>query len=229
MDRHVDALAVEIEDADTGCEIDGDLRMPGDEFRNARHQPAGAEGRQDGEVEHAAGAEFARAPRWLRCLGTWGTVAGLVSLAFETVAGSTLHCSTTAPVTYDIAGYSDTDITWTALGEITDLGQGYGRTYNIVTHAPIDTAQVIEKKGGYKLGTVELLMAWDQSDAGQDLLRTASADNSILTFKLTKQGGDIRYFTAQVSKFVENFGTVDNVVVGAVTLLLQKNVVHSPA
>jgi len=181
------------------------------------------------ELEHAAGAAFARAPRWLRCLGSWGTAAGLVSLAFETVAGSTLHCSTTAPVTYDITGYSDTDITWTALGEITDLGQGYGRTYNIVTHAPIDTAQVIEKKGGYKLGTVELLMAWDQSDAGQDLLRTASADNSILTFKLTKQGGDIRYFTAQVSKFVENFGTVDNVVVGAVTLLLQKNVVHSPA
>lgn len=181
------------------------------------------------ELEHAGGTAYARATRWLRCGGTWGTAAGLISLGFETVAGSTLSCTVTAPVTYDLAGYSDTDIVWTEIGEITDLGQGYGREYNIVSHAPIASSQVVKKKGGYNLPQVELALAWDQSDAGQDLLRTARNDNSILTFKLTKQGGDKRYFTAQVSKFVENFGTVDNVVVGMVTLLFQKDIVSDPA
>lgn len=154
---------------------------------------------------------------------------GFAVLNFETVAGSTLACSIAAPASYDQAGYSASSMVYTNIGEITDLGSGYGKTYNVVAHAPIASAQVTEKKGGYKLGTPELVMAWDQSDAGQDLCRTAADDNSILTFMLTKQGGDVRYFTAQVSKFVENFGTVDNVVVGAVTLLMQKPIVRDPA
>ena len=36
-------------------------------------------------------------------------------------------------------------------------------------------------------------------------------------------------FQAQVSKFLENMGTVDNVVQGAMTLLLQKDIVYNPA
>ncbi len=181
------------------------------------------------ELEHVDGALFAWAPKWLRCGGTWGTLAGLVSLSFETVAGSTLHCTVTVPSSYDLTGYSDTDIVWTAIGEITDLGSGYGRQYNVVSHAPISSAQVTQKKGGYTLPPVDITMAWDQSDSGQDLCRAASLDNSILTMKLTKQGGDKRYFTAQVSRFVENFGTVDNVVVGMLTLLPQRNYVSDPA
>jgi hypothetical protein len=59
------------------------------------------------------------------------------------------------------------------------------------------------------------------SDAGQDICRTAAdSQTQVLSIKITKQGGDIRYFTAQVSKFVENFGTVDNVVQG---------MIHAPA
>lgn len=150
-------------------------------------------------------------------------------MSFETVAGSTLACSVAVPATYDEAGYGASSMTYTNIGEITDLGSGYGRTYNTVSHAPIDTAQVTQKKGGYTLAPIDVTVAWDQADAGQDLLRTAANDNSILTFKLTKQGGDIRYFTAQVSKFIENYGTVDNVVVGMLTLLRQKNIVMNPA
>lgn len=148
-------------------------------------------------------------------------------LNFETVAGSTISVATAAPATYDAAGYGA--LSYTEVGEITDLGNGLGRTYNTSTHSPIKTRQVIEKKGSYRLGTLELMMAWDQSDAGQDLCRAASLDDSILSVKITKQGGDIRYFTAQVSEFTENFGTVDNVNQGKMTLLRQKDVVYSPA
>lgn len=150
-------------------------------------------------------------------------------MTFETVAGSTLGCSVAVPSTYDEAGYGASSMVYTNIGEITDLGTGFGRAYNIVSHAPISSAQITEKKGGFKVGTVKMKMAWDQSDAGQDLCRAASVDYSILTFKLTKQSGDIRYFTAQVSEFTEDFGTVDKVVEGMLTLLLQKTIVYNPA
>lgn len=149
-------------------------------------------------------------------------------MTFETVAGSTLAVSAAAPATDDVAGFAA--LSWTLVGEITDLGGGLGREYNIVEHAPIASAQVTQKKGGYKLPQMELVMAWDQSDAGQDLMRTAALDaDDIVSIRITKQSGDIRYFRAQVSKFVENFGTVDNVVQGMVSLLRQTNTVYNPA
>lgn len=149
-------------------------------------------------------------------------------MGFQTVAGSTLACSVTAPATYDSAGYGA--LTFTTIGEITDLGGNLGRDYNIVSHSPVATSQVIEKKASYKLGSQDIVLAWDQSDAGQDLLRTAANDpDDVLSFKLTKQNGDIRYFTAQVSKFLENFGGADSVNQGMVTLLRQTDVVMSPA
>jgi hypothetical protein len=154
------------------------------------------------------------------------TAAGMF-LSFETVAGSTLSVSVTAPATFDVAGYGA--LGYTLVGEITDLGQGLGRKYNIVEHAPIASRQRIEKKASYSLGSMEYMMAWDMNDAGQDLCRAAALDDSVLSIKVTKQGGDIRYFTAQVSEFVENFGTVDNVVQGKMTLLRQKDVVYNPA
>lgn len=148
-------------------------------------------------------------------------------MSFETVAGSTLAVSVAAPATFDIAGYGA--LTYTAVGEITDLGSGLGRDYNIVSHAPIASAQVTQKKGGFKLPNIDLVMAWDMSDAGQDIMRASALDNSILSVRIVKQGGDIRYFTAQVAKFVENFGTVDNVVQGQVSLLRQRDTVNNPA
>lgn len=148
-------------------------------------------------------------------------------MAFETVAGSTIGLSTAAPATYDAAGYGA--LSYTNTGEITDLGQGLGRAYNTVSHSPIASRQVVEKKGSYRLGTLELMMAWDMDDAGQDIARAAALNDSILSVKITKQGGHIRYFTAQVSEFVESFGTVDNVVQGKMTLMLQRDIVYSPA
>jgi hypothetical protein len=140
-------------------------------------------------------------------------------MAAETVAGTVLSCS--AAIQYSIFSPGYDGVVFSAIGEVTDIAGSLGREYNASTHAPISQSQVTARKGGFNYPAVELLMAWDESDAGQDLLRAASLDTTELTFELVKQDGDIRYFTAQVSKFVENCGTVDNVVVGAVTLLLQ--------
>lgn len=155
--------------------------------------------------------------------------AGLV-LSFETVAGGTLGVSTSAPSTFDIAGYSNTNLLYTLVGEITDLGGGYGRKYNTATHAAIASAQQVVKKASYTLAPVTYQMAWDLADAGQDICRTAADDQTqVLTVNVRKNSGQNAYFTAQVSEFIENLGTIDNVVVGQMTLLPQTNIVRNPA
>lgn len=180
------------------------------------------------EIDHAIGSQFARAPEWLRCMGTWRGAAGLVSFAFETVAGSTLGVTTQVPATYDAAGYGASSISYTLIGEITNIGP-IAREYATVSHSPIASRQVTQKKGSFTLPAIELTMAWDQSDAGQDVLRAAEATDAILTFELTKQGGDKRYFTAQVSKVSENFGGADDVDQAVVTLLPQRTVTQYPS
>ena len=67
---------------------------------------------------------------------------------------------------------------------------------------------------------------WAEDDAGQILIAAASKNYSIPSFKLIKQDTETtRYFTAQVSKFVENNGTSDDAVKGQFTLLRQTDTV----
>ncbi len=150
-------------------------------------------------------------------------------LTVETVAGSTLSCSVTPPSPNTTAAGYSTAIVYTLIGEITDLPGAPRREYNESEHAPIASRMRIRKKASYNLANMVIQMGWDQSDAGQDLCRTAADDDSVLTFKLVKQGGDIRYFTAQVKGLIENMGTIDNIVQGQLTLLPQSNTVSDPA
>lgn len=144
-----------------------------------------------------------------------------------TVAESELYISLAAPATHTKAGFEA--LAWTLIGEITDIGTVTGREYNTSTHAPVASAQQIEKKASYKLGNSEFKMGWDENDEGQMMVDEASKDYSIPSFKLVKQDGAIRYFTAQVSKFTEDNGTVDNVVQGSMTLLRQTDTIRVPA
>ena len=144
----------------------------------------------------------------------------------ETVSTAKLYISAALPATNNAAGFAA--LTWTEIGELTDIGSVKGRSYNTSTHAPISSAQQIEKKGSYKLGKADMVVGWDGSDAGQVLVETAANSNTaIYSFKLLKQGGGIRYFTAQVMEFVENFGTVDNIVQGKFSLLRQTDTISA--
>lgn len=148
-------------------------------------------------------------------------------MPFLTVAGTTLSIAVNPPATHDAAGFAA--LSWVPVGELTDIPSVIGREYNVVTHSPVSSAQVIEKKGSYKLPQADAVCAWDEDDAGQILIKTASESNDIYSFKMVKQDGAIRYFTAQVSKFVEENGTVDNVVTGSFSLLRQTNTVSVAA
>ena len=89
-------------------------------------------------------------------------------MPFLTVAESTLSISAALPATFDAASYAA--LAWTPIGELTDIPSVVGREYNIVTHSPVSSAQVTEKKGSYKLPQAEAVCAWDEDDAGQLLV-----------------------------------------------------------
>lgn len=146
-------------------------------------------------------------------------------MSFETVASATLYISASLPGSQTAGAFGG--LPWTKIGEITDMPSVLGREYNTVSHSPVDSAQVTNKKGSYSLPNADFVCAWDEADAGQIMVSAASTSNNIYSFKLVKQGGAIRYFTAQVSKFIENFGTVDNVVQGACTLLRQTDTIKA--
>jgi hypothetical protein len=149
-------------------------------------------------------------------------------MGWQTVAGTTLAVCVAAPATYDAAGYGA--LAWTAVGEITNIGGDLGKDFQTAEHAPIAQSQILQRKANYRLGQVDLDLAWDQADAGQDILRAAGDDpDDIISVKITKQNGDFRYFTAQVLKFVERFGAGGDVNKGMCSLLRQRDVVMSPA
>jgi hypothetical protein len=147
-------------------------------------------------------------------------------MTVETVASSELFVCATLPTTNDAAGFGA--LSWVPVGEITDIPSVLGRTYNTSTHAPIASAQQLEKKASYKLGNADFTCGWDEDDAGQILIQAlADHPSAIYAFKVVKQGGAMRYFTAQATGFQENMGTVDNVVQGKFTLLRQTDTIKA--
>ncbi len=144
-----------------------------------------------------------------------------------TVAGSKIFVSAALPATQVASAFEALD--WIEVGEITDIGSVTGRTYNTATHAPIGSPQQTQRKASYTLANAEFVCGWDEEDEGQILISTASNSNDVYAFKLEKQDTTTRYFTAQVMQFVENNGTVDNIVQGAFTLLRQTDTIKAAA
>jgi hypothetical protein len=141
-------------------------------------------------------------------------------MASRTSAGSTIRVSAAQPGTFNAAGYAA--LSWTAVGEITDLGE-FGREYNLVTHNPIGTRATVKKKGSYNEGQINLMMALDEADAGQLILEAGAVSDNDYSFEITLQSGRKYYFQAQIMKFKPNVGSVDNITQASVMLELTSN------
>ncbi|MEH3087724.1 MAG: hypothetical protein PGN26_14590 [Xylophilus ampelinus] len=144
-------------------------------------------------------------------------------MAWTTAANTSIAISAALPSGQTSTAFAA--LTYTEIGEVVDLDSVVGREYNPVEHAPLKSAQRVRKKGSYSLPDATVNVAWDDADAGQILVKTASENNNIYSIKVTKQDGKLRYFTAQVSKFVENIGSVDDKVTGQITFLRQTDTI----
>lgn len=154
----------------------------------------------------------------------------MAGIDFDTVAGSKLYVATEAPTVTEGAGAAAAFalLTWVEVGSITSMGGVKGREYSTSTLSTIGDAQDREKKGSFKLPNAEFECAWIEDDAGQVIIEAASKDYTVPSFKVVKQDEvTLRYFTAQVMKFVENLGTSNNTVLGAFTLLRQTDTISA--
>lgn len=141
-------------------------------------------------------------------------------MTVRTSAGSTLHVSASNPATYNVAGYEA--LSFTAVGEITDLGE-FGREYALVTHNPVGNRGTVKKKGSFNEGVMNMSLGLDTDDAGQIILKAASLSDNDYSFKVTTQNGDIYYFQAQVMNFKVGVGSVDTITAATVALELTTN------
>jgi len=128
-------------------------------------------------------------------------------MSIHSVAGTILKISAGVPATFDAAGYAA--LTYTTVGEITDLGE-FGRVYNIIKHNPIATRGTAKRKGSFDEGVLNVKVALDTDDAGQILCKAAAASDSLYAVQIQSQGVDKYYMQVQVASFKVMFGTVDN-------------------
>lgn len=146
---------------------------------------------------------------------------------FLTVAGTKLYVSAAAPTAQTSAAFGQ--LTWTEVGELTQVPSVRGRTYSTASLTTIGDPQEKRKKGSYSLPDAQFQCAWSETDAGQELVRDAESTDDILSFKVVKQDGALRYFTAQVMEFLENAGSSNDAVVGQFTLLRQTDTISATA
>ena len=138
-------------------------------------------------------------------------------MTVRTSAGTTLKVSASAPATFNTAGYSA--LTFTAVGEITDLGE-FGREFALVTHNPVGSRGTQKFKGSFNEGTMNLSLGLDTDDAGQVLMKAASLADTPYSFEVTTQNGDTYYFQAMVMSFKVGVGSVDSITTATCTLEL---------
>lgn len=133
-----------------------------------------------------------------------------------TSAGTVLEISAGIPATFNEAGFEA--LTYTEIGEITDISGEIGRVYNLVTHNPLATRATRKYKGSYNSGSVTIAIAIDEVDAGQILVEAALTSDAAYSFKLVLQDGSVRYFRAMVMSFPITPGGVDSITAGSISL-----------
>lgn len=129
-------------------------------------------------------------------------------MAYQSTHGTTIGITASSPATYNAAGYDA--LTFTTIGEITDIGE-IGGEWSKQEHKPVN-GSVVKFKGAYDPGETTFQMALDTDDAGQILAKAAMRSTANYYFKITAPNGDIYYMAAKVMSFKVNFGGSESVI-----------------
>ena len=140
--------------------------------------------------------------------------------------GTVVSVSTTAPATYNSAGFAA--LTWTACGELAEL-PSFGAEAALATHTPLATGIVAKRRGSLNYGSVALTMAVSDVDGGQTILQdaaeAAAGTDAQVSVKVLLVNGEIQYFTAQVMSYKVNVGNADAITMAEVTLEIDNSVI----
>lgn len=140
--------------------------------------------------------------------------------------GTVVSVSTTAPATYDAAGFGA--LTWSTCGELAEL-PSFGAEAALATHTPLATGIVAKRRGSLNYGSVALTMAVSDADAGQTVLQdaaeAAAGSDAAVSVKVVLVNGEIQYFTAQVMSYKVNVGNADAITMAEVTLEIDNSII----
>lgn len=144
-----------------------------------------------------------------------------------TSAGAMLAICAAAPATLTQAGYEA--LTFTEIGQVESIG-AFGATTEQTTFQPLRGPQQ-QHKGGTAYGSLSPAIAHDDDDAGQELLRTASDDetNTLYSFEVTFPTGAKRYFGARVFGYPENVGNANAMLMANPSIGISTKIVKVPA
>ncbi|CAD7335318.1 hypothetical protein FIM10_02150 [Sphingomonadales bacterium 56] len=137
-------------------------------------------------------------------------------MTVNTSAGTTLGLSAAAPATYNAAGYAA--LTYTNVGEVSDLGDIPSRIYELVNWAPIAERAARKAKGGYNLGSQTITVGIDKADAGQLLVDTATNSDAAYSVKIAHPQLGTIYARALVMGGPKNYGDVNTIATRQITL-----------
>lgn len=146
----------------------------------------------------------------------------IMFLVVKTAAGTIISISANIPATFNQAGYENSNVIFTAIGEITD-GGAHGRKYNEITHLPLASRGVQKFKGSFNEGNKTLQLGLDSDDAGQIIAKQALDSDNNYSFKVAYPGGDIDYFQAKVMSYEKGTANSDSIVTATIELALQAN------
>lgn len=137
--------------------------------------------------------------------------------------GTTIGISAGAPATFDAAGYAA--LTFTTVGGVEKIGT-FGASVQKIEFQPLAGAKQ-KHKGPADYGTLSPSMAYDPTDAGQTLLRTACApgNNALYSVKITLPDGGVRYAQVRGFGYPETVDGATSMVMAAPTLEINTAVV----
>ncbi|TCP36550.1 hypothetical protein EV292_10146 [Sphingomonas sp. BK235] len=126
-----------------------------------------------------------------------------------TAAGTALAISAGTPAAQTAAAFAA--LTFTEIGGIDKIGT-IGPTFGKVEFQPLKGPKD-KLKGSPDYGTLQPSAAYDESDAGQTLLRTAAEDetNKLYAFKVTYPNGTIRFCQGRVFAAPESVDGAESV------------------
>lgn len=137
-------------------------------------------------------------------------------MTVSTSAGTTLGLSAAAPATYNAAGYEA--LTFTTVGEVSDLGEIPSRVYELVNWNAIAERGTRKSKGGYNLGSQTITIGIDPDDAGQTLLDTATNSDTVYSVEIAHPQLGTIYARALVMGGTKSYGDVNSIATRQVTL-----------
>lgn len=148
---------------------------------------------------------------------------------FQTNSGTTLYVAAGRPAANTAAAFVAK--AWVAVGLLSSVGDVTGETSATSTVSDISAGVNLVKKGSATRATAEFQTGLIEDDPGQVMVREyASASNfSINSYKLERQDGSKRYFTAQAMSPTETAASIDDPVLFGFSLLRQSKTIRVAA